>query len=93
MSITKEQVITFIKLHKSYYGDDVLSMEEIDLDEIMREIKNDVCEDYEPEQAQVIYDFDHYEFITWFIITFIGKKKRYPKKWNQLLISVNGLPQ
>jgi hypothetical protein len=92
MAITKEQVITFIKLHKSYYGKEVLSMEDEELGEIMREIKNDVCEDYEPEIARAIYDTDYYDFITWYIITIVSKKKTFPKKWKQLLKSVVGLP-
>ncbi|NBP66745.1 MAG: hypothetical protein EBU66_19115 [Bacteroidetes bacterium] len=89
MSISKKQCITFIKLHKVYYGDEILNMEDDELEEIIREIKKDVLEEiddtlYDPD---VVYDLDMYDFFTWYIITIVSKKN-FTKQWKQLLKSI-----
>jgi hypothetical protein len=89
MSISKKQCITFIKLHKVYYDDEILEMEEIELEEIIREIKKDVLEEIEDTliDPDIIYNLDMYDFFTWYITTIVSKKK-FTKQWKQLLKSI-----
>jgi hypothetical protein len=86
MSISTEQCIEFIKLQRIYYGEELLGMEEIELEEILREIKKDVIEeyDYEEEVAQSVYDLNTYDFITWYILTIAYRDT----EWDNLLRSI-----